>query len=134
MNIRGPQQLEFNPGSWGVLEPGPFYRVRAILWAIFLFLVVLGLFFASIYGATWLGRRGVWFYAPAIALPAFGCFIYAVLVRRLEKRRAFEIAMTFHSLRDGFAGVVMGAAYITSMWLLLWILQLYSVHRGVWTL
>lgn len=127
--IRG----EFDPGSSGVLAAGRLFKTRALLWAVFLFLIVLGSFFASVFGAHWLGLRKNWSYVPPIAIPAVACCIYALLVRRFEQRKAWEIAVDSSALSESAAGFLLGGLFIASMWAILWSAGLYSVHRGVWT-
>lgn len=128
-----PRQDRFDPGSSGVLAFGRLFKTRATLWATFLFAIVLGFFFASVFGANWLGLHGDWFYVPAVVLLILGCWIYAIFVQRFEQRKAVEVEINLCSLREGALGFVFGGAYVTAMWLLLWKLGLYITHRGVWT-
>lgn len=126
------QTRTFEPGASGVLAFGTLFRLRAILWAVFLFALTLAFFFASVFGADWLGLRGYWFYVPALAFPALACWLYAVLVRTFEMRPVLEFKLS-SSVTEGLPGFLFGGAYITGMWAILWAARLYSVHRGVWT-
>jgi len=115
-----PGRGRFDPGSSGVLASGSLFRMRAILWATLLFATILGLFFASVFGARWLGLRGYWVYAPPIVLPVFACWTYTILVQRFERRRAAEIVPDASSVPEILVGFALGGALITAMWLLLW--------------
>jgi len=123
---------KFDPGSSGVLASGRFFRTRALLWGIVLFAVALGFFFASVFAAGWLGLRGNWFYVPPIVLPLLACWIYAVLVRRFERREPWEIQIRVPMLTEIPLGFLFGGAFITAMWLIVLSLNLYGTHRGVW--
>jgi uncharacterized protein len=123
---------KFDPGSSGVLASGGLLKTRAFLWGTLLFTVVLVFFFASVFGAKWMGLHGNWFYVPPIALPLLACGIYAVLVKRFERRNAWEIQIGAPLLSDIPPGFLFGGVFITGMWLLLWGLRLYTVHRGTW--
>lgn len=124
---------KFNPGSSGVLASGRLFRTRALLWAAALFLLVLGSLFASVLAANWLGLRKDWSYIPPIVIPALACCVYALLVRRFERRKPWEFAVDFGTLSEAATGFLFGSIFITSMWALLWGLGLYTIHRGVWT-
>ena len=126
-------KTRFAPGSSGILASGRLFKTRTFLWGTVLFTIVLAFFFASVLGAEWMGLRGDWSYLPAIALPLFACGIYAVLVKRFERRNAWEIQMSAPLLSEIPLGFLFGGVFITGMWLLLWILRLYTVHRGTWT-
>lgn len=123
----------FDPGSSGVLAPGRFLTLRALLWAGLLFAVALAFFFASVFGARWIGLRGHSFYVPPIVLPLLACLIYAALVRGFERRAPWEFRIGVPMLAELPIGFVFGGALITAMWLILCGLRLYSAHRGVWT-
>ena len=126
-------QNRFDPGSSGVLAPGRLFKTRALLWAGLLFAVALGFFFASVMGAGWIGLRGNWSYIPAIALPLAACLIYAVLVRRFERREPWELQIGVPMLSELPIGFLFGGVFIAAMWLILLSVGLYSAHRGVWT-
>jgi uncharacterized protein len=123
----------FDPGSAGVLDEGHLVTTRAILWALLLFSMALGSLYASVLGANWLHLRGNAIYLPAILIPLLACWLYCSLVRRVEARNAWEFDIDVAALRDLTLGFTFGGIFITSMWLLLFVLGLYSVHRGVWT-
>lgn len=123
----------FDPGSSGVLASGRFFTLRALLWAGLLFAVALAFFFASVFGARWMGLRGNWLYIPPILLPLLACLIYVVLVRRFERRAPWEFRIGVPMLAELPVGFVFGGALITTMWLILCGLGLYGAHRGVWT-
>jgi membrane protease YdiL (CAAX protease family) len=123
----------FDPGSSGILAPGRLFRTRALLWGALLFAIVLGFFFASVFGAGWIGLRGNWLYLPPIALPLLACWIYAILVRQFERRTPWELQIGPRLLSDLPFGFLLGGVFITGMWLVLWIFGLYFTHRGVWS-
>jgi uncharacterized protein len=127
------ERKTFDPGSSGILAPGRLFRTRALLWGLLLFAIVLGFFFASVLGANWIGLRGNWVYLPPIALPVLACGIYAILVRQFERRKPWEIEIGPRLLSDLPFGFLFGGAFITGMWLVLWIFGLYLTHRGVWS-
>jgi membrane protease YdiL (CAAX protease family) len=124
---------KFNPGSSGILAAGRLFETRTLLWGVFLFLVVLAFFFASVLGAGWIGLHGNWRYVPPIALPLLACWIYALLVRRFERREPWEIQIRPPLLFEIPLGFLFGGIFITGMWAILWCLRLYAAHRGVWT-
>jgi hypothetical protein len=126
-----PTEIDrFDPGSSGVLASGRLFKTRSLLWALFLFTVVLWFFFASIFAARWLGLHGNWTYAPPTVLPLLACWIYALLVRRFERRPPWEIQISPALLFDVPIGFLFGAVFITGMWLLVWSLKLSAAHRG----
>ena len=127
------QTNTFDPGTSGILASGRLFKIRTTLWAAFLFAIASGFFFASVFGASWLGLHGDWFYVPPIVLPALACWVYVVLVRKFETRGTWEFEMRASLLAEGLIGFLFGGVYITTMWALLWALRLYSIHRGVWT-
>jgi uncharacterized protein len=128
-----PTEIDrFDPGSSGVLASGRLFKTRSLLWALFLFTVVLWFFFASIFAARWLGLHGNWTYAPPTVLPLLACWIYALLVRRFERRPPWEIQISPALLFDVPIGFLFGAVFITGMWLLVWSLKLSAAHRGIW--
>lgn len=127
------ENTTFDPGSSGVLAPGRFFVARVLLWATFLFAIVLGFFFASVLGARWIGLRGNWSYLPPIVLPLVACGVYAILVRRFERRTPWEFGIGPRLLSELPFGFLLGGAYIAGMWLVLWSCRLYFTHRGVWT-
>ncbi|MFC5864703.1 CPBP family intramembrane glutamic endopeptidase [Acidicapsa dinghuensis] len=123
----------FDPGTSGILAPGRLFTMRALLWAVLLFAIVLGFFFASVLGAGWIGLHGNWRYLPPIVLPIVACLVYAVLVRQFERRKPWEFKIDSRMLPEVPFGFLFGAAFITGMWLVLWIFKLYFAHRGVWS-
>ena len=126
-------EKKFNPGSSGVLASGGLFKTRALLWMGLLFAVALAFFFASVFGAGWMGLRGNWFYVPPIVLPLLACWIYALLVRRFERREPWEIQIGIPMLSELPLGFLFGGAFIAAMWLILLSLKLYNARRGVWT-
>jgi len=124
---------KFNPGSSGILAAGRLFETRTLLWGVFLFLVVLAFFFASVLGAGWIGLHGNWRYVPPIMLPLLACWIYALLVRRFERREPWETQIRPRLLFEIPLGFLFGGIFITGMWAILWCLRLYAAHRGVWT-
>ncbi|MFT4111614.1 lysostaphin resistance A-like protein [Silvibacterium sp.] len=123
----------FDPGSSGILAAGRFFYARVVAWAVLLFAIATVFFFASVFGAHWLGLRGNWFYALAMVLPPLACCIYAVLVHFFERREVREFEFTPSLIPEGVAGFVFGGVFIAAMWGLLLSIGLYTMHRGVWT-
>ncbi len=119
----------FDPGSTGILAPGRLFRTRALLWGALLFAIVLGFFFASVLGAGWIGLRGNWFYLPPIVLPLLACWVYAILVRQFERRAPWELRIGPRLLSDVPFGFLLGGAFITGMWLVLWSFRLGSLQK-----
>jgi hypothetical protein len=132
-NMTQMKNPTFDPGSSGILAPGSLFKTRAFLWGALLFAIVLGFFFASVLGAKWLGLHGNWSYLPPIVLPLLACWVYAILVRHLERRTPWEIQISPRLLSEVPFGFLAGGAFITGMWLVLWSFGLYFAHRGVWS-
>jgi CAAX protease family protein len=127
------RNIKFDPGSSGIMAPGRLFRTRTLLWGVFLFLVILGFFFASVLSAEWIGLHGNWRYLPPIALPLLACWMYALLVRRFERREPWELQIAPPLFLEIPLGFLCGGLFITAMWAILWGLRLYAVHRGLWT-
>ena len=123
---------KFDPGSSGVLASGRLFKTRALLWAALLFTAALAFFFASVFGAKWMGLHGNWSYFPAIASPLLACAVYAILVKQFERRDAWELHVGLPLVSDIPLGFLFGGVFIASMWLLLCGLRLYTAHRGAW--
>lgn len=123
----------FDPGSSGILASGGLFKTRALLWAVLLFAIVLGFFFASVLGSRWIGLRENWVYLPPVVLPLVACWVYALLVRQFERRAPWELRISPRSLAELPLGFLLGGAFIAGMWLVLWSLGLYSTHRGEWS-
>ena len=88
---------------------------------------------ASAFGASWLHLRGNFAYLPAIAVPVSTCCLYALLVHRFEERKVWELQASPAIVSEVTLGFVFGGVFIAAMWGLLCALDMYSVHRGVWT-
>jgi membrane protease YdiL (CAAX protease family) len=131
--IETQTENRFNPGWSGVLASGRLFRTRALLWAALLWAGALGFFFASVFGAGWMGLRGNWFYVPPIVIPLLACWLYALLVGWFERREPWEIQIGAPMLSELPIGFLFGGAFIAAMWLILLSLKLYQAHRGVWT-
>jgi hypothetical protein len=123
---------KFDPASSGVLASGRLFKTRALLWAALLFTVALASFFASVFGAKWMGLHGNWSYFPAIAFLLLACAVYVLLIKQFERRDAWELQIGLPLLSDIPLGFLFGGVFITSMGLLLWVLRLYTAHRGAW--
>ena len=130
--MKDQNRVQFDSGTSGILGHGKLFQTKSLTWAAMLFIVVLAFFFASVFGATWLSLHGLWAYGPALFLPIISCWIYAVLVRRFERRTPQELAGISKAFSQGTLGFVFGALFIGSMWLLLFCCKLYTAHRGVW--
>ena len=115
-----------------MLAPGRLRRLRCLGWAILLFAITIGFFFASVLSPDWLHLRGNWIYLPAIALPALGFWVYALAVCYGEKRRAVEVFWRRSSATDLVLGFLIGAILVPLM-LLLWGCGLYQVQGGHWS-
>ena len=124
--------IQFDPGISGVLAYGKLFRTRSLMWAGTLFAITLAFLFSSVFGATWFSLHGFWAYVPALFLPIIACWVYAVLVRRFERRAPQELSDKLQLLSQGLLGFLFGSIFIMSMWLLLLCLRLYAAHRGVW--
>lgn len=124
---------KFDPGSTGVLAFGRLFKTHAMVWAAFLFAIAIAFFFVSVFGANWIGLQGNWLYVPPIALPALGCCVYAILVRRFEKREVWEFEVGPSLFVEGLMGFLFGGVFIAGMWGVLWAVGLYNVHRSVWS-
>ena len=122
-----------NTGASGILVPGSHLIIRALLWALLLFVLGFGSLYASVFGDQWFHLRGNAAYLPSIFVPIGACLGYELLVHRFERRKASELHISLKLVPDLALGFVLGGIFLAAMSLLLLAFNLYSVHRGVWT-
>jgi membrane protease YdiL (CAAX protease family) len=78
-------------GTSGILVPGRWLRLRAVIWAIFLSACVLGLFVLTQYLGGWLHLPPNSSYYIVLGIPLLALVGYGLLVAAAEGRRPVEV-------------------------------------------
>jgi len=118
-------------GDSGVVAPGPWLWLRALLWAALLFGFSILAFFAALRMPVWVRLPPGSDYACAIIVPALAVFAYAVAVHFAERRGVRELTLRA-ALFELPGGFIIGLTLISAVLLLLWVLGLYQVGWGHW--
>jgi membrane protease YdiL (CAAX protease family) len=121
----------FEPGMSGVLAPGRWLWLRAVLWALLLSSGTLVVFLATQFLGPWLHLPTNSNYAIVSLFPIAAFVLYAFSVRKGERRVAIEVLPSFAMFGDLIVGAVFGFCMLCAMVSLLWALGLYNVvwHR-----
>lgn len=129
MNVFGLSRLSY--GNAGVLAPGRWFYLRAIAWAVVLFVFAALVFVGSIQLTEWLDLPGGSAYWIGILLPLVGLAVYGLAVRLGERRSPSEIGWR-NAPGYLLLGGVVGFAFMALSLLLLWGLGLNKVSQGHW--
>jgi hypothetical protein len=122
---------QFELGVSGVLAPGRWLWLRAVLWALLLASCTLAIFLATQFLGPWLHLPANSNYAIVFLLPIVAFVLYAFSVHNGERRIATEVRPSLVMLLDLTAGALLGFCMLCAIVGLLWALGLYSVvwHR-----
>lgn len=119
-------------GSSGILAPGRWIRLRAILWATILTALALGCFLASQYLTGWLHLPPGGSYFVVLGVPMLAFIGYAILVKTVEKRNAVEVFLHAGIIAEISVGALFGFLFLCAMTAFLWSVGLYQVQMGHW--
>jgi membrane protease YdiL (CAAX protease family) len=122
--------LEF--GTTGVLAPGRWLWVRAVLWATLLFAGAFAFFLAAQYLGAWLHLPPNSAYAIFLGIPIVAFVVYAITVQAAEARAPVEVLPYAGMFADILVGAAIGFVMLCAMTALLWSLGLYHVESGHW--
>lgn len=122
----------FETGTEGVLAPGRWLWLRAVLWALLLSSGTLAIFLATQLLGPSLHLPANSKYAIVSLFPIAAFVLYAFIVRKGERRLAIEVTPSFATLGDLIAGALFGFCILCAMLGLLWALGLYRVEWHRW--
>jgi membrane protease YdiL (CAAX protease family) len=125
-------QWHLELGDKGVLSPGRWLWLRAILWASLLFSAGFFFFYASQFLGHWLHLPNQSSYATALGVPILAFWLYAIAIKKGEERNASEVIPTRSFVYDLLMGAAIGTVLITATTGLLWALGLYHVELHHW--
>jgi membrane protease YdiL (CAAX protease family) len=123
---------QFEHGTSGVLSPGRWLWLRAMLWALLLSSGALAIFLATQFLGPWLHLPANSSYAIVLILPIAAFVLYAFSVHKGERRIAFEVLPSFAMVEDLAIGALFGFCILWAMVGLLWALGLYHVEWHRW--
>jgi len=130
MNSESSWPIEL--GNSGILTPGRWLRLRAILWAMLLTAAALGCFLASQYLTGWLHLPPGGSYFVVLGVPMLAFLGYAMLVKTAEKRSAVEVILHAGMIAEISVGALFGFLFLCAMTAFLWSVGLYQVQMGHW--
>lgn len=122
----------FESGSSGVLAPGRWLWLRAMLWSLLLSSGTLAIFLATQSLSSWLHLPRSANYPIVLLLPIAAFVLYAFAVRKAERRFASEVLPSFCMLGDLIIGGLFGFLMVSAMLGLLLALGLYHVEWHRW--
>jgi len=119
-------------GTSGILAPGRWLRLRAILWAIFLTACALGLFILTQYLGGWLHLPPSSSYYIVLGVPLLALVGYGLLVAAEEGRTPVEVLPRSGTIAEIVVGALIGFILLCTLTALLWSLGLYQVQTNHW--
>jgi membrane protease YdiL (CAAX protease family) len=122
----------FETATSGVLAPGRWLWLRAVLWALILASCTLAVFLATQFLGPWLHLPANSSYAIVFLLPIVAFVLYAYSVHKGERRVAREVLPSFAMFRDLIVGALFGFCILCAMIGLLWALGLYHLEWHRW--
>ena len=122
----------YEKGSAGVLAPGRWLWLRAMLWAIMLSSGTMVIFLATQFLSSWLHLPRMANYPIVLLLPIAAFVLYAFAVHKAERRFATEVLPSFPMLGDLVVGGSLGFFMVSAMLGLLAALGLYHVEWHRW--
>jgi len=123
---------QFEPGTSGVLAPGRWLWLRAVLWALLLSGGTLLIFLATQFLSPWLHLPANSNYAIVFLLPIAAFALYAFSIHKGERRVAIEVLPSVAMLGELITGALFGFCILCAMVGLLWALGLYHVEWHRW--
>jgi uncharacterized protein len=123
---------QFEQGTSGVLSPGRWLWLMAMLWALLLSSGALAILLATQVLGPWLHLPANSSYAIVLILPIAAFALYAFSVRKGERRIAFEVLPSSAMVGDLTIGALFGFCILSSMVGLLWSLGLYHLEWHRW--
>jgi uncharacterized protein len=123
---------QFEPGTSGVLSPGRWLWLRAMLWALLLSSGTLVVFLATQFLSPWLHLPSNSNYAIVCFFPLAAFALYAFSIRKGERRVAIEVLPSLTMLGDLITGALFGFCILCAMLGLLWVVGLYHVAWNRW--
>jgi membrane protease YdiL (CAAX protease family) len=122
----------FQLGTSGILAPGRWLWLRAVLCTLLLFSGTLVVFIATQLLSTWLHLPPNSNYAIVLLLPIGAFVLYAFVVRKAERRVAVEVLPSFAMLKDLITGILFGFCMLCAVVGFLWSLGIYHVEGHRW--
>jgi membrane protease YdiL (CAAX protease family) len=119
-------------GTSGILVPGRWLRLRAVIWAIFLSACVLGLFVLTQYLGGWLHLPPNSSYYIVLGIPLLALVGYGLLVAAAEGRRPVEVLPHRGTIAEITMGALIGFLLLSAITAILWSLGLYKVQANHW--
>jgi membrane protease YdiL (CAAX protease family) len=119
-------------GTSGVLAPGRWLWLRAVLWAALLSAGALGFLFSTIDLTSWLNLPPNSSYITFLVLPLLAFLTYALVVRLAEARTPVEVHPSAGMLSELMFGAVIGFITLCFTTVVLWSLGFYHVQRSHW--
>lgn len=120
-------------GSTGVLIPGRWLWLRAILWAALLSAGALGFLFSTLDLSGWLNLPPNSSYVVFLVVPLLAFVTYAVVVRLVEARSPVEVLPFAGMLTQLLIGATLGFITLCFTTVVLWSLGFYHVQRSHWS-
>jgi uncharacterized protein len=123
---------QFEPGTSGVLSPGRWLWLKAVLWALVLSSGTLAIFLATQVLGPLLRLPANSSYAIVLIFPIAAFALYALSVHKGERRIAVEVLPSFAMVGDLTMGALFGFCILWAMVGLLWALGFYHVEWHRW--
>ena len=126
--MRDKARWAFEVGHSGVLAPGRWLRLRAVLWAALLFAGAFAFFLATQYLGPWLHLPPNSSYAIVLGIPIVAFAAYAFAVRAWENRSPVEVLPDARTIPDILIGAAIGVVMLCMITAMLWALGLYQLR------
>jgi len=117
----------FDPGSSGVLAPGRWLCLRAVLWTVLLSAGAFAFFESTQYLGSWLHLPQNSSYAIVLGIPILAFVVYALVVRVAERRSPVEVLPSARTVSDILIGAAIGVVMLSITTAMLWALGLYQI-------
>jgi uncharacterized protein len=117
----------FDPGSSGVLAPGRWLSLRAVLWTVLLSAGAFAFFESTQYLGSWLHLPQNSSYAIVLGIPILAFVVYAKVVQVAERRSPVEVLPNARTIPDLLIGAAIGVILLSITTAMLWALGLYQI-------
>ena len=118
---------QFDVGISGVLAPGRWLKLRAVLWAALLSVGAFAFFLLSQYLGTWLHLPPNSAYLIVLGIPILAFVVYTWVVRVAERRSPVEVLPNARTIPDLLTGAAIGVIMLSITTAMLWALGLYEI-------